>query len=138
MRAMYPARALIHAAMDARRMGHGKALPVELLANAAPGYMSGDDPDLYGGSCWPAAALADVSRPLASGIEGPLTRSGRVRGTGADRNLTRNHPGNRRGARRTGPSLAGDIQQPRLRRGGLRRPRHAGRAARPDGFKTVT
>jgi hypothetical protein len=69
-----PTRALIHAAMDARRMGHGKALPLELLANAAPGYMSGDDPDLYGGSDWLAAALADASRPLASGIEGPLTR----------------------------------------------------------------
>lgn len=68
------ARALIHAAMDARRMGHGKALPLQLLANAAPGYMPGDDPDLYGGSDWLAAALADASRPLASGIEGPLTR----------------------------------------------------------------
>jgi hypothetical protein len=68
-----PARALIHAAMDARRMGHGTALPVELLANAAPGYMPGDDPDLYGGSAWLAAALADASGPLASGIAGPLT-----------------------------------------------------------------
>jgi hypothetical protein len=69
-----PARALIHAAMDARRMGHGKALPLELLANAAPGYMPGDDPYLYGGSDWLATALRDASRPLASGIEGPLAR----------------------------------------------------------------
>lgn len=69
-----PARALIHAAMDARRMGHGKALPLELLANGASGYMPGDDPDLYGGTDWLAKAVADASRPLASGIEGPLTR----------------------------------------------------------------
>ena len=91
-----PARALIHAAMDARRMGHGKALPVELLANAAPGYMSADDPDLYGGSGWLAAALADASGPLASGIAGPLTLVRRVRGTGADKKPDQNSPGNRR------------------------------------------
>jgi hypothetical protein len=69
-----PARAVIHVAMDARRMGHGRALPRELLVNAAPGYMSEGDPDLYGTGDWLTAALADASRPLATGIEGPLTR----------------------------------------------------------------
>jgi hypothetical protein len=35
-----PARAAIHAAMDARRLGHGRALPVAFLAAAAPGYLN--------------------------------------------------------------------------------------------------
>ena len=40
------ARALIHAAMDARRVGCGRSLPLALLANAAPAYMTEEEWDL--------------------------------------------------------------------------------------------
>ncbi|MFI7701309.1 hypothetical protein [Nonomuraea sp. NPDC049480] len=40
------ARAVLHAAMDARRLGHGAALPRLLLEQAAVGYMSQDQWDL--------------------------------------------------------------------------------------------
>src|SRR5262249_10610568 len=38
-RAGVPARAIIHAAMDARRLGHGEWLLAELLHRAAPAYL---------------------------------------------------------------------------------------------------
>ncbi|WP_433174820.1 hypothetical protein [Actinoallomurus sp. CA-150999] len=67
--------ALIHAAMDARRLGHGPALPLPFLADAAPGYLSDDDWSVVGGM-WDvrlAEALADCEQ-RCNGIRGPLTR----------------------------------------------------------------
>ena len=69
-----PAKALVYAAMDARRMGHGKALPLELLAGAADGYVPGDDPDLQSDGDWLSTAIDSASEPVARGIEGPLTK----------------------------------------------------------------
>ncbi|MEU4409957.1 trypsin-like peptidase domain-containing protein, partial [Streptosporangium sp. NPDC023963] len=66
------ARALIHAAMDARRLGHGPHLPYQLLAEAAPGYLTDtewNDVD----DDWLEAALAYTAQPC-NGIPGPLTR----------------------------------------------------------------
>ncbi|MFI5999419.1 hypothetical protein ACIA98_03230 [Streptomyces sp. NPDC051366] len=68
------AQALIEAAMDARRLGHGRDLPPALLEAAVPGYVTDQqwtriarDPD------W----LAEALRPLEEdcrGVLGPLTR----------------------------------------------------------------
>ena len=73
-RASPAARALIHAAMDARRMGHGPALPLALLAAAAPAYLTDAEwDDLGDGDNWLAQAITYVAAP-AIGISGPLTR----------------------------------------------------------------
>ncbi|MCL8009987.1 tetratricopeptide repeat protein [Streptomyces sp. AS02] len=66
------ARALIVAAMDARRLGHGPALPLTLLAAGAEGYLTDAQWDLLGDD-WLDTALADVSSPLR-GTRGPLSR----------------------------------------------------------------
>jgi tetratricopeptide (TPR) repeat protein len=65
-------RALIEAAMDARRLGHGLALPRKLLAAAAEGYLTDDQWDLLGDG-WLDVALAEVATPLR-GTRGPLSR----------------------------------------------------------------
>jgi uncharacterized protein YidB (DUF937 family) len=66
------ARALIHGAMDARRLGHGPHLPRQLLADAAHGYL--DDTEWNSlDDDWIDAAFAYAVRPC-NGILGPLTR----------------------------------------------------------------
>ncbi|MFE1840619.1 CDC27 family protein [Streptomyces sviceus] len=66
------ARALIEAAMDARRLGHGPALPLALLEAAAPGYLTDTQWDLLDDD-WLEQALAYNAKPLR-GARGPLTR----------------------------------------------------------------
>lgn len=66
------ARALIEAAMDARRLGHGLALPLEMLEAGAEGYLTDDQWDLLDDD-WLDTALADLATPLR-GTRGPLSR----------------------------------------------------------------
>lgn len=66
------AAGLIKAAMDARRLGMGIALPFAFLEAAAPGYMSDTDWDALPED-WLERALADLAAP-SKGIRGPLTR----------------------------------------------------------------
>jgi hypothetical protein len=65
------AAALIHAAMDARRLGMGAGLPQSFLEAAAPGYLSGAEWDALSGD-WREQALAYVAVPC-KGVRGPLT-----------------------------------------------------------------
>ena len=64
------AQALIHAAMDAARLGMGPALPRAFLEAAAPGYLTGTDWDLLP-SDWLAQALGYTVKPC-KGVRGPL------------------------------------------------------------------
>ncbi|GAA2588616.1 MULTISPECIES: hypothetical protein [Streptomyces] len=64
-------QALVHAAMDYRRLGHGPVLPHELLAEAAEGYMKDQELALRG-SGWLDKALAYCAMPC-HGVPGPLT-----------------------------------------------------------------
>ncbi|MER5584635.1 hypothetical protein ABT090_23745 [Streptomyces asoensis] len=57
------ARALLSAAMDARRLGVGLHLPQELLLGAAPGYLTDDEQDELD-DAWETAALADLARRI--------------------------------------------------------------------------
>ena len=66
------AMALIHAAMDARCLGVGPALPYDLLEAAAPGYLTDSEWDQLGDD-WMERALAYTSAPC-KGVRGPLTR----------------------------------------------------------------
>ncbi|MFE9679390.1 hypothetical protein ACFYO5_35660 [Streptomyces sp. NPDC006259] len=66
------ARSLIEAAMDARRLGHGPALPLALLEAAAPGYLTDTQWDLLDED-WLEQALAYNAKPLR-GARGVLTR----------------------------------------------------------------
>ena len=66
------ARALIHAAMDACRLGHRLAVPHALLAAAAPAYLSETEWDAAGDN-WLEQALA-YAGALCKGVPGPLTR----------------------------------------------------------------
>jgi hypothetical protein len=66
------ARALIHAAMDARRLGHRTALPHALLAAAAPAYLTDTEWDALDDD-WLEQALAYTAKPC-KGVPGPLTR----------------------------------------------------------------
>ncbi|MFJ6636714.1 hypothetical protein ACIQMR_35920 [Streptomyces sp. NPDC091376] len=66
------AKALISAAMDARRVGHGLALPRDLLEAAAEGYLTEQQYDLLPEE-WFEQALAYATEPLR-GACGPLTR----------------------------------------------------------------
>ena len=67
-----PARAVIEAAMDARRLGHGPALPHALLETAAPAYLTDTEWDTAGED-WLEQALAYTAAPC-KGTAGPLTR----------------------------------------------------------------
>ena len=67
-----PARAVIESAMDARRLGHGMALPHALLEAAAPAYMSEAEWDSAGDD-WLEQALAFTGAPC-KGTAGPVTR----------------------------------------------------------------
>ena len=91
-----PAKALIHAAMDARRLGMGIALPQAFMEAAAPGYLTGTEWDALSED-WLEQALAYTAKP-AKGVRGPLTR-------------IRPHPARSRapgpGARDSGEQLAG-------------------------------
>ncbi len=64
-------KALIHAAMDYRRLGHGPLLPHELLAEAAAGYLKDQELGLRGDS-WLEETLAYCAMPC-HGVPGPLT-----------------------------------------------------------------
>ena len=76
------AAALIHAAMDARRLGMRPALPRSFLEGAAPGYMTDFDWDQLPEN-WLVQALAYTVAPCR-GVRGPLTRI-RPRNPGPDR-----------------------------------------------------
>ncbi|MFD5123645.1 hypothetical protein ACFWOE_31430, partial [Streptomyces sp. NPDC058385] len=70
-------RALIHAAMDARRLGAGPRIPLEWLADAAPGYLT--DAEYHAlDADWLSQTLAYVTKPCTGlrGILAPLTTSG--------------------------------------------------------------
>ena len=66
------AKALISAAIDARRLGMGVALPVGFLEAAAPGYLTESEWDGLGDD-WLEQALAYTAAEC-KGIRGPLTR----------------------------------------------------------------
>jgi tetratricopeptide (TPR) repeat protein len=66
------AKALIEAAMDARRLGHGLYLPHDLLEAAAPGYLTDEQWDALRED-WLEQALAYCAAPCR-GARGPLTR----------------------------------------------------------------
>jgi hypothetical protein len=66
------ARALIDAAMDARRLGMGASLPQAFLEAAAPGYLTDGQWDALGED-WLDQALAYAAVPC-KGARGPLTR----------------------------------------------------------------
>ncbi|WP_052269963.1 ATP-binding protein [Streptomyces sp. MUSC 125] len=63
-------KALIHAAMDFRRLGHGPLLPHALLAEAAMGYLKDHELGLLGAD-WLEEALAYCAMPC-HGVPGPL------------------------------------------------------------------
>ena len=65
------AKALIHAAMDARRLGAGIALPRAFMEAAAPGYLTDTEWDAQDDD-WLEQAL-DYAAKLAKGVRGPLT-----------------------------------------------------------------
>ncbi|MEV7020054.1 hypothetical protein AB0N57_30830, partial [Streptomyces sp. NPDC093991] len=94
-------KALIHAAMDARRLGAGPHTPLAWLAEAAPGYLteaewnqSGDD--------WLEAALEYVTTPC-KGIPGILT------------SVKTGNPRNQRNRRTSAPVGTGAGQGPLYR-----------------------
>ena len=66
------ATALVHAAMDARRLGMGVGLPQAFLEGAAPGYLTDTDWDALDQD-WLEQALAYTAIPC-KGVRGPLTR----------------------------------------------------------------
>jgi len=66
------AKALIHAGMDARRLGMRSALSGDFLETAAPGYLTDSEWDQLA-EAWLDQALAYTAAD-AKGIRGPLTR----------------------------------------------------------------
>ncbi|MFJ9789310.1 tetratricopeptide repeat protein [Streptomyces globosus] len=66
------ARAVLEAAMDARRLGNGLAIPRLLLAAAAPGYLTDQEWD-QSSDDWFDEALAYTAEPC-HGARGALTR----------------------------------------------------------------
>ncbi|MFD0686032.1 hypothetical protein [Actinomadura fibrosa] len=66
------AKAMIWAAMDARRMGHRNALPLSLLEEAVPAYLTATQYDQLGED-WLERALAYTAQPC-KGARGPVTR----------------------------------------------------------------
>lgn len=67
-----PARAVINAAIDARRLGHPPQLPLNLLANAAPAYLTDSEWDSLSDD-WLETALTHLAQPV-HGVSGLLTR----------------------------------------------------------------
>jgi uncharacterized protein YidB (DUF937 family) len=88
--------ALIHAAMDGRRMGMGPALPRAFLEASAPGYLADSDWDQLPDN-WLDKSLAYTGAP-SRGIRGPLTII-RPRSPGPD------HAGSAAGTSHDGTSL---------------------------------
>lgn len=82
------ARALVHAAMDARRLGAGPHLPLALLTHAAPGYLS-ERAWEQTGDAWLETALDYLTRPY-NGIPGILIPV--KTGTPSNRRLSRTSP----------------------------------------------
>ena len=84
------ATALISAAMDARRLGMGIALPQAFLQAAAPGYLTDAEWDALDDDNWLEQALAYTAKQ-AKGARGPLTRirrrSARARFQDSDQKL---------------------------------------------------
>ena len=74
------AKAIIHAAMDARRMGHRNALPLSLLEEAVPAYLTDAQLDRLGEN-WLEQAMAYLRRPC-KGTLGPITQIRSTRGRG--------------------------------------------------------
>jgi hypothetical protein len=67
-------KALITAAMDARRLGMGEAIPLSFLEAAAPAYLDEEDLEtIEDQDDWLERALAEAAK-RAKGIPGPLTR----------------------------------------------------------------
>jgi TPR repeat protein len=66
------ARAIIHTAMDACRLGHPLPIPHALLAQAAPGYLTDHEWE-ESGEDWLEQALAYTAKPCR-GTPGPVTR----------------------------------------------------------------
>jgi hypothetical protein len=66
------AKAVIHAAVDACRLGHGPTVPYSLLEAAAPGYLT-DQQWEQAGEDWLEQALAYTAAPC-NGVRGPVTR----------------------------------------------------------------
>ncbi|WP_203780971.1 tetratricopeptide repeat protein [Paractinoplanes rishiriensis] len=66
------ARAILDAAIDARRLGHPPALPHSLLEQAAPGYLDDSEWDALTDN-WLEQALAYTAQSC-KGARGPLTR----------------------------------------------------------------
>ena len=64
-------RAVVDAAVDARRLGAGPGLPYALLAASAPGYLTDQQWDAAGED-WLEQALAYTGEPCR-GLSGPLT-----------------------------------------------------------------
>jgi hypothetical protein len=89
------AKALVNAAMDARRLGAGIGLPRAFLETAAPGYLADADWDGLGED-WLDQALAYTVVPC-KGVRGPLTpirpRPGRTRSLDGDDQPSAGHPG---------------------------------------------
>ncbi|MGW2691994.1 helix-turn-helix domain-containing protein [Streptomyces sp. NPDC001296] len=74
------ARAILHAAMDARRYGTGASLPAAFLAEAAVDYLSDAEFDSLGND-WAESAFAEATQ-LVRGHMAPLTK---VRASAASR-----------------------------------------------------
>uniref|UniRef100_A0AAU3I1J9 Tetratricopeptide repeat protein n=1 Tax=Streptomyces sp. NBC_01393 TaxID=2903851 RepID=A0AAU3I1J9_9ACTN len=72
--AVPPTRALLEAAMDARRLGVGLHLPQAFLTDAATDYLSDDELDELTED-WAEAAYADLAQPV-HGKQAPLRRTG--------------------------------------------------------------
>lgn len=73
------ARALLDAAIDARRLGHPLGLPLPFLATAAEAYLTDTEWDLLPED-WVEQALTQLTRPV-KGARGPLHRQKRPRGS---------------------------------------------------------
>ncbi|MFC7261550.1 helix-turn-helix domain-containing protein, partial [Streptomyces lutosisoli] len=65
-------RAVLHAAMDACRLGVGSPLPQDFLTTAAIGYLTDDDVD-HLTEDWAERAFAELARPVHGGLA-PLRR----------------------------------------------------------------
>ncbi|MEU9397651.1 hypothetical protein AB0D86_47750, partial [Streptomyces sp. NPDC048324] len=88
-------QALIHAAIDARRLGAGPHIPLDWLADAAPGHLDDDNSETLDAD-WLTKALAWVTKPC-NGIPGILTR------------VTASSPRNQRTRRTPVPSPPGPL-----------------------------
>lgn len=73
-------RALLEAAIDARRLGHGPDLSMPLLVDAAEAYLSDTEWDLLPEN-WVETSLEDLATPVR-GARGTLHRRRRPRGAG--------------------------------------------------------